>query len=69
MNVNTILPGVIAISVNQEMLADETISQLYQERIPLKGPGRPDELVKTIHSYIGNIIDINSILDINSHFG
>lgn len=46
MNVNTILPGVIAISVNQEMLADETISQRYQERIPLKRPGKPDELAK-----------------------
>ena len=28
------------------MLADETISQRYQERIPLKRPGRPDELAK-----------------------
>ena len=68
MNVNTILPGVIATPINQEMLADETISQLYQERIPLKGPGRPDELVKTINSSIGNIIDTDSIIDINSHF-
>lgn len=46
MNVNTILPGVIAISVNQEMLGDETISQRYQERIPLTRPGKPDELAK-----------------------
>jgi len=34
MNVNTILPGVIATPINQEMLADEAISQLYQEIIP-----------------------------------
>lgn len=45
-NVNTILPGVIATPINQEMLADETISQRYKERIPLKRPGRPDELAK-----------------------
>ncbi|MFD0729354.1 SDR family NAD(P)-dependent oxidoreductase [Bombilactobacillus mellis] len=45
-NVNTILPGVIATPINQEMLADETISQRYQERIPLKRPGSPDELAK-----------------------